>query len=329
MRRVVIVSVACWGAVLSLRASGEPVFHPAAVTPLGAHVCAGFYPEAAREAHIGGVASLSFRITANGTISNVVVARSSGNVDLDDAAKSCARTWRFVPVQKDGKPVEAAWEADVEFKAAAAEPQPMLQLPVLVEQDQSACFRYPWWALRHHAEGNAIIHYSVMPGGAVTDIAMSKSSGDNDLDEAAMSCVKSFKYRPLSGNNTPKPATARVTWSYLEHAPSLVRWTFLGATLPAVEATQKIRRGVAECLQGASGHPEFASGFAGVTTLRTRYRRGEITDVSVVSTSGNDALDRFAADCYKSEAPDADRAEVFRNIGSGAFQVVWRQYVHS
>lgn len=331
MRRLLAFSLGILSTVPAARGDNPPAYRPATVTPANAHSCAGFYPEAIREVNVGGVASLNFKITVNGTVSNVVVAKSSGNSDLDDAAKTCVRTWRYVPLQKDGKPVEAAWDADIEFKVvekAQGAPQPG-KLPLLVEQDRDLCLHYPFWAHRHHAEGNAILTYTVIPDGQLTDIAMTKSSGDQDLDEAALKCVKSYKYRPGSGGDTPKPVTAQVTYSYLEHAPSLVRWNFKGASLPSIDAMQEISRGVAECLQGAGLHPEFVSGFSGMTTLRAHYYHGEMESMSVVATSGNDALDRYAVGCYKSEVLDAERAEEMRRVGNAVFHVLWRQHVHS
>jgi len=295
-------------------------------TPIGVHSCAGFYPEAAREAHIGGVAAMAFKITPMGTVSEVSVTRSSGNGDLDDAAKSCVRTWRYAPVLEDGKAITVTWNVEVGFKPEAPAPD---GLPVLIEQDRSACLHYPFWAQRHHAEGNATVNYNVATDGGVTDIVVAKTSGDKDLDEAAKACIASFKFRPLPAGSAAKPVSAQAIWSYLEHGPSMVRWTYIGTTTATLEAGREIRQGVEACLKNAAGHAEFASGLNGATSLWLRYTRGTIGSVSVLGTSGNDALDHYATECFREEAKDPARADALPHRGTGLFKIIWRQFVPS
>ena len=58
---------------------------------------------------------LKVEVAADGTASGVTVDRSSGHVDLDDAAMEAARQWKFVPAYKDGKAVAGKVRVPVRF----------------------------------------------------------------------------------------------------------------------------------------------------------------------------------------------------------------------
>lgn len=46
---------------------------------------------------------------------NVTVAHSSGSQELDQAAVECASSWTYRPAQKNGRPVEVPWQAEVNW----------------------------------------------------------------------------------------------------------------------------------------------------------------------------------------------------------------------
>ncbi|HEY2070748.1 MAG TPA: energy transducer TonB [Rhizomicrobium sp.] len=66
-----------------------------------------------------GTTGLTFTITAEGTVSDVEVARSAGDLMLDRAAVRCARGWTFTPVMKDGKPAGSSWSAAISWHEIA------------------------------------------------------------------------------------------------------------------------------------------------------------------------------------------------------------------
>jgi len=59
---------------------------------------------------------LSFTITLEGRTKDIVVAQSSGNADLDNAAIAAVRCFRYKPATKDGKPIESQRYAKVNWK---------------------------------------------------------------------------------------------------------------------------------------------------------------------------------------------------------------------
>ncbi len=74
------------------------------------------YPlDAARRLESGTV-KLQLFVDPTGRVANALVVRSSGSASLDTAARDQARTWRFTPARRDGKPVTDLVEIEIEFK---------------------------------------------------------------------------------------------------------------------------------------------------------------------------------------------------------------------
>lgn len=60
------------------------------------------YPPAAFRAGIEGQVTLTVDVSADGAVTSVAIAKTSGNRDLDRAAMEAARKWRFNPAQENG-----------------------------------------------------------------------------------------------------------------------------------------------------------------------------------------------------------------------------------
>jgi len=96
-----------------------PVVHAAVSTPVSIgrpHVCTQNYPETSVRLNEEGTTLLSFKVTPDGSVSDVTVAKSSGYPRLDEAAVSCAGRWKYKPATQDGNPVETSWQANVQWK---------------------------------------------------------------------------------------------------------------------------------------------------------------------------------------------------------------------
>ncbi len=80
--------------------------------------CRGDYPFFARVFRREGTTELAFTVSADGTVRDVKVAKSSGSGGLDDAALECVARWHYRPALKDGQLVDApmtvkvAWNLD-------------------------------------------------------------------------------------------------------------------------------------------------------------------------------------------------------------------------
>lgn len=74
------------------------------------------YPEEARRRGVTGTVVLHVRVGADGAVTEVTVARSSGNAILDEAAKKSVRGAKFVPARRGGCAVAAAVDLPVAFR---------------------------------------------------------------------------------------------------------------------------------------------------------------------------------------------------------------------
>jgi TonB family protein len=101
LRRTVILGM------LVLGAGCAPVKHDPVKVPVGIvlRTKAHFPIQAIRHAHEGLVIVLAL-IGADGTTTNITIEKSSGWRELDRAAITTVREWRFTPETVDGVPVE-------------------------------------------------------------------------------------------------------------------------------------------------------------------------------------------------------------------------------
>jgi TonB family protein len=72
------------------------------------------YPEAARNAGIGGIVGLEIEVQADGTVGAVKVAHAAG-FGLDEAAVAAAKKLKFKPATKNGQPIAATVLFDQRF----------------------------------------------------------------------------------------------------------------------------------------------------------------------------------------------------------------------
>jgi protein TonB len=73
---------------------------------------------------------------------------------------------------------------------------------------------YPETSVRLNEEGTAMVSFKVTPDGSVTDASIAKSTGFPRLDEATISCVGHWKYKPATqdGNAVEMAWQANVQW---------------------------------------------------------------------------------------------------------------------
>ena len=72
----------------------------AVARPIGDYQVKPEFPESARKAHAEGTTLLRVEVLANGRVGEVVVTRSSGRQDFDDAAIAAVKQWRFEPARR-------------------------------------------------------------------------------------------------------------------------------------------------------------------------------------------------------------------------------------
>jgi len=84
--------------------------------PQGGYQVRPAYPSAPRRLGIQGTTMLRVHVLADGRIGDVLVERSAGHPDLDQAAMEAVRRWRFEPARR-GADAVAMWVLlPVEFR---------------------------------------------------------------------------------------------------------------------------------------------------------------------------------------------------------------------
>ena len=73
---------------------------------------------------------------------------------------------------------------------------------------------YPVEALRDGETGTVLLRVTVGPDGVPYGIALAKSSRSRALDRAAMSAVRSWRFRPAMSNGQPVAATVQIPVAY-------------------------------------------------------------------------------------------------------------------
>jgi TonB family protein len=74
------------------------------------------YPEEPRKAGVAGTSIVEVTIGADGAVLACSLTASSGNTSLDQAALGAARSSKFAPGTKDGRPVEMKVKVPFQFK---------------------------------------------------------------------------------------------------------------------------------------------------------------------------------------------------------------------
>ncbi len=90
-------------------------------SPSGPQDCHDDYPFWAKLFSQEGTTDLILQVHADGTVTDVKVAQSSGSDRLDNAAVECVAKWHYRPAIKDGALTDTPWTARVVWSLADAE----------------------------------------------------------------------------------------------------------------------------------------------------------------------------------------------------------------
>jgi TonB family protein len=164
--------------------------------------CTQFYPASLASAHVGGETTLIYEIATNGSTQNILVTSSSGNADLDAAAQKCIQTLRFRTSQ------EVVWLGHIVWAVGPKGATTSFDVP-------HTCDRYyPVAEFSQGVKGTTVLAFTVTSDGSVENIKVATSSGNANLDTAAVTCAGRWHYRPgtMDGKPIDAPWKAQVVW---------------------------------------------------------------------------------------------------------------------
>jgi len=153
--------------------------------------CTSLYPQSAVQAGEQGITIISVHVTADGTVKEPRVARSSGYPDLDNAALSCVNGVKVTPLLSKGVPIEADTDMQVTWRRSTFYGTPATINGVVCPP------AYPPLAARLHHEGEVDISYTIGADGWVKNLTVTKSSGYDELDKAVVNCFSQSVFWPV------------------------------------------------------------------------------------------------------------------------------------
>ena len=238
------------------------------------------YPQSALVAHNEGTAFVSYRGTDDGHIEDVTLVSSSGHSDLDDATMQCVSRWRFDPSKTADRFYIGPHRAGISWAIPQTGGQAVGRF---IGLPHSCASYYPEAEMKAGVEGTAHIGFTVTERGEVRDPVVLQSSGNKNLDDTALRCVRYWSYKPAEKDGEPIAVSWQVDIVWKLEAPQ---------PPPLAEPHQ-------DCAHSRPVRTEDLSGIDGTTEVTFEIVRGDVYDVSVAHRSGNAALDRAAVECVR------------------------------
>jgi len=171
--------------------------------------CTHLYPQSAAQAGEEGATIVTVNIAADGTMTAPHVARSSGYADLDNAALVCVNGAHVKPLTSQGVPIAVTTEIQVSWHRSTFGGAP-------AALDQNICSHryYPPVAVRLNHQGEAELSFTIAADGSVKDVKVTKSTGYDELDQAAVACVSEFRHWPVTrlGHGIEVDGKTRIVW---------------------------------------------------------------------------------------------------------------------
>jgi TonB family protein len=197
----------------------QPRFTPFTVAPRILNVpevqaaMSAAYPQALREAGVGGRVTVWFFIDEDGRVLDRRIDQSSGHDTLDRVALDVADVFRFSPARnRDAR--TAVWVSlPINFMTAqdlSARPQftPYTDAPRIlnVEDVQGALIAaYPPLLRNAGIGGTVRVHFFVDSTGSVGNALVDESSGHEALDQAALEVAEIYRFAPAENRGTVVP----------------------------------------------------------------------------------------------------------------------------
>ena len=110
------------------------------------------------------------------------------------------------------------WEAKPQAPVVRVMRVPVTQhvsRPPVPSKTENCAENYPFWSRIFGDEGTTELAFEVLADGTVSGVKVSKSSGSDRLDSAAVDCVNGWHYRPAirDDQTVDAPVTVKVDWN--------------------------------------------------------------------------------------------------------------------
>jgi TonB family protein len=193
----------------AMRFSTNRATHPDANPQIDQYITPPLYSDEARERRIEGVVIVQALIDVDGRPTHLEVIRGLG-YGLDENALLAVRDWRFVPAMRNGGPVEAGTQIEVEFSLRTAELNeeiandmatrigPGVTPPQVVHRVEPQAGR----SEPRTPAGTVVLDAVILEAGTAKIVRVIQSQGWQ-LDEAAINALKQWRFSPAMKDGEP------------------------------------------------------------------------------------------------------------------------------
>jgi TonB family protein len=216
MKNVIVLAITSTWLCLCITCSYEaPImaYDDVEVKPEPAFLPKPVYPEQARNEGIQGDILTRVLVGADGTIEKALIQESSSFEILDNAALEAVQAAEFKPARHEDKPVRVWVMIPIRFTLTNAE------VSKSTEKDESIIAyhivevkprpiniptpEYPEIARKNGIEGRTVVRALIDFDGSISATEIFSSSGDESLDNAAVSAVRQSMFEPASHDGKP------------------------------------------------------------------------------------------------------------------------------
>ena len=178
------------------------------------------YPPSAMGSGITGTVTLECVVLPDGGCSSIRVVKALDSAPLMDEAMRALKQWRFIPGEKDGKPVPVIVTIEMSFSLASkgpvldstevARPGPGVTLPKVEREVKPA---YPEDVRFAGVHGTVQMECIVLADGTVGQVRVTKGL-DPSLDAEATKALKQWKFKPGTRDGKAVPVQTTVEMSF-------------------------------------------------------------------------------------------------------------------
>jgi TonB family protein len=164
------------------------------------------YPSSAKSRSEQGSVELTFRVAGNGVVSDAAVKKSSGYIDLDNAAITAIKFCKFnvtnlIPQQgtilSSGK---FTFRIEDSINIPLSKPSEQYKAAYKISCE---AIKYPALAKAFNKEGKTTVSFIVGVDGSTRSPEIKVSSGSDLLDSASKENIEKCKYAPATLNGSP------------------------------------------------------------------------------------------------------------------------------
>jgi TonB family protein len=163
------------------------------------------YPTTSKSRNEQGEVELNFIVAGNGVATEVTVKKSSGFVDLDNAAITAIRFCKFKVSELISESGSLSSSGKFNFRLEDNKPKENKHATVYKPANKISCdvIKYPALARAFNKEGKTTVSFIVAVDGTTHNPEIKVSSGSDLLDYASKENIEKCKYAPATLNGLP------------------------------------------------------------------------------------------------------------------------------